>query len=277
MFNLFRCKKEMDYAPRLPMGVRTLARKFPKSFFMNAIRCFYYNNFEKLNFEISFNRKGYFEIYMDNNIFLKFYDDPFDDFICSISGYIKKYKIKDGDYIIDVGAYVGSFTIYAAKIIGNSGKIIAFEPDKPNFDKLAYNIKLNNLDNVIVINKGLWNENKELEFDSQNNAGSSVVLSKDNIKGKVMYYKFVKLDDELKKLNINKVDFIKMDIEGAEIEAIEGCKNILKNNNVNLAIASYHIRNGEKTYKKLEHILNNLGYKTKTEFPKHLTTYARKY
>lgn len=123
----------------------------------------------------------------------------------------------------------------------------------------------------------MWNRNEILKFDNRKDKGSIIVeCANDEIKGEIMDYKFVKLDDEIKNLGINKVDFIKMDVEGAEIEAIEGCKNILKNNNVNLAIASYHIRNGEETYKKLEPMLNNFGYKTKTEFPEHLTTYARK-
>jgi len=67
-----------------------------------------------------------------------------------------------------------------------------------------------------------------------------------------------------------------MDIEGAEIEAIKGAKKTLKNNTANLAIASYHILDGEKTHFKLEKMLQKLGYKTETSFLQHLTTYANK-
>ena len=57
------------------------------------------------------------------------------------------------------------------------------------------------------------------------------------------------------------------------LEKVEG---ILKKSNVNLAIASYHIVDGEKTYMTIEKQLRDLGYEVKTEFPTHLTTYAKK-
>ena len=66
-----------------------------------------------------------------------------------------------------------------------------------------------------------------------------------------------------------------MDIEGAEIEAIKGAKEILENNNVNLAIASYHIIDGEPTHFKLRELLSSMGYYTEIGFPAHLTVYGR--
>jgi len=139
------------------------------------------------------------------------------------------------------------------------------------------NIELNKVNNIIAINKGLWNKNEIVEFDRREDEGSMIAKCiNGKTKGKVVNYKFVKLDDELKKIGINKIDFIKMDIEGAELEVVEGCREMLKNNDINLAIASYHIRNNEKTYKELEKILNEIGYRSKTEFKKHLTTYAYK-
>jgi len=248
----------------------------PENVLINKARCFYYNNFEKANFKIYF-KNGYFKIVFSDGLSLKFYGNPFRDLLHPLRGYLKDYKIKEGDCVVDGGAYIGAFSIYIAKLLKDNIRVIAFEPDKFNFDKLLKNIELNNINNIIAINKGIWNKNEVLKFDNRKNKGSIMVkCANDEVKGEIMNYEFVKLDDELKKLNINKVDFIKMDVEGAEIEAIEGCKNILKTNNVNLAIASYHIRNNEETYKKLESMLNNLGYKTKTEFPEHLTTYGSK-
>jgi len=67
-----------------------------------------------------------------------------------------------------------------------------------------------------------------------------------------------------------------MDIEGAEIEALLGSKKTLIENNLNLAIASYHLINGEKTAKKVERFLRKISYTAFTNYPKHLTTYAFK-
>jgi arsenate reductase-like glutaredoxin family protein len=67
-----------------------------------------------------------------------------------------------------------------------------------------------------------------------------------------------------------------MDIEGAEIEVLEGAKDFLRNKNIHFAIASYHHRNGEQTYKTLEKIFAEIGYQAETGFHRHLTTWARK-
>ncbi len=243
---------------------------------INKIKSLYCSYFLKSYFKVVY-KDNFFEITLKNDVILKFNNTPFLDLLNTINGYFRNCNLRKGDYIVDGGAFIGVFAIYAAKIVGDKGKIIAFEPDARCFKKLLENIKINNISNVIAINKGLWNDNKFLGFDSRSGKDSVMVKClNEKRKGEIKKYEFVKLDDELKKLNIDKVNFIKMDVEGAEIEAIEGCKSILKNNNVNLAIASYHIRNGEKTYKKLEPMLNSLGYKTKTEFLEHLTTYAHK-
>jgi hypothetical protein len=83
----------------------------------------------------------------------------------------------------------------------------------------------------------------------------------------------VSLDNALTEIGISNINFIKMDIEGAEIEAIKGAKKTLSNN-CGLAIASYHIIDGEKTCIQLEKLLSTLGYSVITSFPEHLTTYA---
>ena len=194
-----------------------------------------------------------------------------------IQGYLAKYQLKSGDFVVDGGAFDGFFTFYAAKIVGNKGKVIAFEPDIINYKNLIEQKIKNKFKNVIIINKGLWSEEKILKLStrsSDDNMEASFFSGVED--NNTIDVPVAKLDDELKKLGIEKVDFIKMDIEGAEIEAVKGAKNLLTNYSINLAIASYHIVNGEKTCYKLEELLNKLGYKTLTSFPEHLTTYAFK-
>jgi len=187
-----------------------------------------------------------------------------------IKGYELNYKLKKNDVVIDAGAFTGDYTVFAAKKVGERGKVIAFEPDLKNRKILKRNLHHENLKNVIIIPKGLWNKNTSLTLDK---SGLHSSLSSKNQGEKI---EVVKLDDELKKLGIEKINFIKMDIEGAEIKAIEGCKGILKNSHPHLAIASYHIINGKTTSIFLEKYLSKLGYNVKSDFPKHLTTYAYK-
>jgi len=186
-----------------------------------------------------------------------------------IEGYMKYYNLKKGNFVIDAGAFHGYFAVYAAKIVGDSGKGVCFEPDKKSFRILSKNIQLNKLKNVILINKGLWSKNTTISFKSAGERSTIDFTNKSSEKIEV-----TRLDDELKKIGIKKIDFIKMDIEGAETEALLGAKKTLAENDVNLAIASYHLINGKKTARKVEEILRELDYFAFTNYPIHLTTYA---
>jgi len=200
----------------------------------------------------------------------------------ALLGYQRKYRLKRGDVVIDCGAFHGDFTIYAAKLVGEYGKVICFEPDAANFELLKRNIKLNNLKNVVLVQRGVWNENTTLKFwshgaDSALAESNNVDVYQQKIKNTLVEeVKVVRLDDFLKKINLKNVDFIKMDIEGAEIQALAGLKETISKNNVHFAIASYHVVNGEQTYKELERVFKKNKYSFKTEYPQHLTTYAKK-
>ena len=71
------------------------------------------------------------------------------------------------------------------------------------------------------------------------------------------------LDNILEGLKIDRVNFIKMDIEGAEIEALKGMKETLGNNDVKLAIASYHKVNGQPTYKTIIPMMREMGFNSR--------------
>lgn len=259
-----------------PQKMENVLKLFFNKRTINKVKCLYCSLFLRSYFRVSY-RENYFEITLNDGIILKFVDTPFLDLLNTINGYFKNHNLNKGDYVVDGGAYAGVFAIYAAKIVGNEGKVIAFEPDAYCFGKLQENIKVNNVNNIIAVNKGLWNKNEALSFDSREGKDSAIVeCLNEETKGRIKKYDFVKLDDELEGLGLDRVDFIKMDIEGAEIEALDGCTDALRKNKINLAIASYHVRAGEKTCVKLEPFLKNLGYEVKTEYPKHLTTYAYK-
>jgi FkbM family methyltransferase len=186
-------------------------------------------------------------------------------------GYLLHYDLNQGDVVVDAGGYVGTFAIYAAKVVGEKGKVIVFEPDTENFRKLQENIVLNGLSNVIIINKALWNKDTNLKFNNKHTAGASFFFNASPFTREVQV---VSLDNELARLGIAKVNFIKMDVEGSEIHVLEGAVNTLAKQNVHLAIATYHIIDGEETSSAIENILHGFGYDAITEFTKHKTTYG---
>jgi FkbM family methyltransferase len=193
-----------------------------------------------------------------------------------VSGYNTYYSLRKGDIVIDAGAYTGLYTVYAAKKVGSKGKVIAYEPDPYTMMMLKKNIKLNQLSNVTLVRKGLFDKNDSVPFDIQS-VGSNIVTINTAFHNRKTINKVnvAPLDEEVVRLRLNTVDFIKMDIEGAEIEAMKGARTtIKKNKNISLAIASYHVVNGRKTYIFLEKFFKKLNMNTKTELNGQLTTYS---
>ncbi|MHA1491716.1 MAG: FkbM family methyltransferase [Promethearchaeota archaeon] len=193
-------------------------------------------------------------------------------FVIDLVGYFEEYSPKEGDVIIDIGAFSGIFSIYCAMKMKNTGKIIAFEPNSESLELFRKAIRINNLTNIEIVEKGVWDKKDSLNFLDKG-VCSEIVSGKGDYVVPV-----IDLDTQLKKMRVDfkTISFIKMDIEGAEIEALEGMRAVLTNGSPKLAIASYHLRDGKKTCFFVEKFLKKFGYKTKTSYPKHLTTYGVK-
>jgi len=137
--------------------------------------------------------------------------------------------IKEGMFILDIGANIGYHTLYFCKLCGPKGKVIAFEPDPQNFRILTKNIEINGYTNVESHNLGVGTENKKghLAISNNNTAGNSIVeVDKASEEIETVSIEIVKLDDFLPK--DQKIDFIKIDIEGYEPFAFHGMKQLLR-------------------------------------------------
>jgi len=150
---------------------------------------------------------------------------------------IFKELVKAGMNIIDIGANIGYYTLIAAKLVGESGRVYAFEPDLTNYELLVKNIKINGYANVFPFQKAVSNKNGKAKFFIAEDSFGNHSFSKSNIseKAKFTEVRTIALDDFFENtIKDTKIDFIKMDIQGAEGLAIEGMKNILRNNNVKI-------------------------------------------
>ena len=131
-----------------------------------------------------------------------------------------KQHINRGEKIIDVGANIGWFSMIFAKIVGNEGKVFSFEPGKDNYSTLRKNISINNFENIVSENVAVSDFNGELNLELSKTGNHKV--SKKGTKTKC-----IKLDGYLKD---EKIDFVKIDVEGHEYFVLMGMHNILKNN-----------------------------------------------
>ncbi len=140
-------------------------------------------------------------------------------------------EIKEGDTVLDLGANIGYYTLIMAKIVGDKGKVYAFEADPTNFNILKRNIEVNGYKNVILENKAVLDKNEIVNFyiNKKNRAGNSLFQGKNSTYRADKYNKVegIKLDDYFKS---EEIDFIKIDIEGSEFKAMKGMVNLLKRN-----------------------------------------------
>lgn len=155
------------------------------------------------------------------------------------------YQLKEGDVVFDLGGYHGVYSIYASLKVGETGKVYCFEPDQINFEILKENIKKNKITNIILINKAISNKNEIKRFFIRGHG--SRIVGKDfrtNTKGALTTTNPIMLSEYLTQNQINHIDFIKIDIEGAELEFVDDYfKNIFHLGiTPHMAIASYHYK-----------------------------------
>jgi FkbM family methyltransferase len=149
--------------------------------------------------------------------------------------------VQAGDVVIDCGAHVGVFT--RAALQRGAKQVIAVEPAPENIESLKRNFSPEiKAGRVIIYPKGVWDRDDILRIKTYpgNSARDSFVADwqKSHLGTAVPLTTIDKLVSEL---NLERIDFIKMDIEGAERKALIGASNTLRKNRPRLAIASYHV------------------------------------
>jgi FkbM family methyltransferase len=126
---------------------------------------------------------------------------------------------KENDLVVDVGAYIGDWSVIVGKYY--KAKVIAIEPSLMPFKLLLKNIQLNGLNNQIVaVNCALFSEDKEIPMGFINSSDYAFYGKQDQSTSKISAKTLDTL--LLKELNVSKIDLIKIDTEGAEYEILKG-------------------------------------------------------
>ena len=138
--------------------------------------------------------------------------------------YKTKESIKPKDIVIDIGSNLGFFSILASNLC-REGKIYSIEACPSNFKKIKENIKINNIKNIIPFNFAMGSSSKirELHISKENEGGHG--FYKNDLHGRIIKVKGKTLNDFIKENKIEKIDFIKVDCEGAEYEIFESLDN----------------------------------------------------
>lgn len=130
--------------------------------------------------------------------------------------------------VVDAGANIGLTSIHSSKLVGKNGKVFSFEAMPSTFKILEYNIRLNKLNNILPINYALGNQEGEVEIFPKlyiNRGAASLYSDK---KGTGIKIPITTLDKIVEQYLIENIDFIKIDIEGAEYPMLLGSKSFFK-------------------------------------------------
>ncbi|MFN3805275.1 MAG: FkbM family methyltransferase [Pyrobaculum sp.] len=162
---------------------------------------------------------------------------------------LSRYFNVGGGVFLDVGAHIGGHTLRVAK---QAKLVIAIEPTRETYRFLVENIRLNNLQNVIPLNIAAWNRNETIKLyygDSSeaNTLKADLGLGYEVVEARV-------LDEVLRELGIDKVDLIKVDVEGAEYEVLEGLRETLKNSKTVIVEVL------KKNRERVVNMMSELGY-----------------
>lgn len=169
-----------------------------------------------------------------------------DDPVCMEELYEEIYRIPEvsprrGDVAFDLGAYRGDTVAFLEKYVGPEGKIFAFEPDDHNIKYLLRNNEINGFSNVHLVRKGCYHQNCRCVLTDNDQGGSALFVLKDGADtDKTQTIDMVTIDHFMNDQKLDRVDFIKADIEGCEVEMLQGARETFANYHPRFAIALYH-------------------------------------
>lgn len=182
--------------------------------------------------------------------------------------YLDFAQLKPGSNVIDLGTYSALTAIAFSKEVGATGRVLALEPDPINSRSAEYNLamhkKINGLGNVTLAPMAASDKDGELELSSEGTMGSALVSIVGGYRGVTVKVQARTLMSLAREFGLSTVDFVKIDIEGAELFVVPQSAEFLAKYKPRLIIEG-HAVNGVSTIEPLVEFLHSVGYETQVE------------
>jgi len=177
------------------------------------------------------------------------------------SGVYNQFEIKPNSVVVDLGASIGPFAIYAA-IKAPNGKVFAYEASKENYDLLVTNKKLNQCDNLKAYHFAVTDKDGRISFSIRKNPALNSVFSFLNDKKKAVVLS-KSLASILKDNRLRKIDILKIDVEGSEYDILLASTRETMAKIDSLVIEYHELVGSKRKVNDLKDFLINQGFKVK--------------
>lgn len=194
----------------------------------------------------------------------------------AIESYFLWYQPSPGDVVFDFGAYCGVSAYHLSRRVGLTGKVYAFEPDEVNYRLLQKNIERHQLRNVVALQMAVSGSSGNASFCNEGTLGSCLTrqMSRATV-GTIGTVPTISLQDACDRYGVP--SFIKMDIEGSEIEVLRAARSFLARHSIQFVLDTNHWVNGVRTNRAAEALFLDCGYFSESsEKYGFMTTWARK-
>ncbi len=194
--------------------------------------------------------------FIDNYIYLyKIYEPHVLDII--------EDNLQKGGTFVDIGANIGQHSMFAASIVGDTGKVFSFEPIPYIYNQLLDSVHINHFEKIVTVhNIALGTENKnDTLYIETNNVGGSSIVAPHGTKTEAIQINIRKGDDILEQ--ISNIHLIKIDVEGYEYEVLSGIEKTLRIHRPTIILefsGELYISKKNNDGEKIISLLENIGY-----------------
>ena len=133
--------------------------------------------------------------------------------------------LKPGMVFVDIGANIGAYVLFAAKRVGTTGGVIAFEPQRSVLPRLRHNIEVNDLRNVVLEPRAVGAASGTVKMSEQNDSGRAFTFADDRAVEHSYEVESITLDEYFSERD-SRIDYLKIDVEGFEVSVLRGAERL---------------------------------------------------
>ncbi|ABK77631.1 SAM dependent methyltransferase [Cenarchaeum symbiosum A] len=183
--------------------------------------------------------------------------------------------LRAGMTCIDAGANIGYYALMESRAVGSSGRVVALEPSPVNYERLGESIRLSGAENIDTYNMAAGNADGKVDFLLSDHCNISHVVppgEEPRMRGTITKVPVRRLDGFLSEVGLRSIDFVRMDVEGYEVQVLEGMQETLALYHPIVQMEIHHFIIGDGGTERILELFQKAGYEVAYYVPRALDT-----